>query len=326
MQIRVALLGLFCGLWLCSCSKPDDVSVVRLDQQLFAARSADDIRAFLNQHPAVAQLYFNANQTGNDTAVVRELTDRVNNPALQDFNKQLQAEYGDFSELRTQLAGAFANIKKDFPDFKAPRVETIATGFMGPDLIVNDSLVIIGIDYFAGPKSKYRPVGPSYPQYILRRYQPEYIVPAVIFAISDRYNATNRTDQTLLADMIYYGKGYVFTRTMLPDEKVTPDSLIIGYTDKQLTETFNAQDIVWGHFIDERLLYQTSPAIKQRYMNERPFTAEIGRSAPGAIGRWVGWRIVSTYYDKRSVGIRELMQNADARQIFEQSGYKGQLD
>ncbi|QJD77927.1 gliding motility protein GldB-related protein [Spirosoma rhododendri] len=323
MQIRVALVGLFCALWLCSCSKPDEVTVVRLDQQLFAAKSANDIRAFLNQHPGVAQLYFNANQAGNDTALVRELTDRVNNPALQDFNKQLQTEYGDLADLRTQLADAFANIKKDFPNFKAPRVETIATGFMGPDLVVNDSLVVIGIDYFAGPKSKYRPVGPSFPQYILRRYQRKYIVPAVIFAISDRYNATNRTDQTLLADMVYYGKGYVFTRTMLPN---TNDSLIIGYSDKQLTETFNAQDIVWAHFIDEKLLYQTSPAIKQRYMNERPFTAEIGPAAPGAIGRWLGWRIVSMYYDKRSVGIRELMQNADARQIFEQSGYKGQTE
>jgi hypothetical protein len=323
MHIRVALIGLFCALWLFSCSKPDDLSVVRLDQQLFAAKSASDIRTFLNQHPDVAQLYFNANQAGNDTALIRELTDRVNNPALQDFNKQLQAEYGDFSDLRTQLADAFANIKKDFPDFKTPRVITMASGFMGPDLVVNDSLVIISIDYFAGPRSKYRPQGPSFPQYILRRYQREYIVPAVIFALSDRYNATNRTDQTLLADMVYYGKGYVFTRTMLPE---TNDSLIIGYSDKQLTETFNAQDIVWAHFIDEKLLYQTSPAIKQRYMNERPFTAEIGRAAPGAIGRWLGWRIVSSYYDKRNVGIRELMQNADARQIFEQAGYKGQIE
>lgn len=322
MRIRVALLGLFCALWATSCTKPGEVAVVRLDQQLFGATSADSVRSFLNRHPDVAQLYFNANGAGNDTALVRELTERVSNPSLQDFNRQVQTEFGDLTDLRTQLADAFAAIKSDFPDFRPPRVETIVSGFLGPDLVVNDSLVIIALDYFAGPKARYRPKGPSFPQYILRRYQKDYIVPAVIFAISDRYNATNRADQSMLADMVYYGKGYVFTKTMLPN---TADSLIIGYSDKQLTETFNAQDIIWGHFIDNQLLYQTSPVIKQRYMNERPFTAEIGQACPGAIGRWVGWRIVGHYHDEQSnVGIAELMRNADARQIFEQSGYKGQ--
>ena len=320
----ITLLGLFSFFLLFSCQKNEDVTLVRLGQRLFAAKSAQQVRAFLNQNPAVAQLYFNANGAGNDTALIRELTDRINNPALREFNQQLQNEFGDMSDLKNQLAEAFTNLKKDFPDFKPPKVVTLATGFMGPDLVVNDSLVIISLDYFGGPSAKYRPRGPAYPQYILRRYDKDHIVPAVVFAISDKYNVTNRTDQTLLADMIYYGKGYVFTKTMLPN---VADSLIIGYSDKQLTQTFNAQDLVWGHFIDNQLLYQTNPAVKQRYMNERPFTAEIGQKAPGAIGRWLGWRIVGRYKDEHNnVSIAELMRNADARQIFEQSGYKGQVE
>ena len=183
---------------------------------------------------------------------------------------------------------------------------------------------MIGLDYFVGPKAKFRPQGAQYPQYILRRYQKEYIVPAIVFALSDKYNATNRADQTMLADMVYYGKGYVFTKTILPE---VADSLVIGYSDTQLTETFNAQDIVWAHFIDNQLIYQTNPAIKGRYLNERPFTAEIGPRCPGAIGRWVGWRIVGRYHDEHDdVSIASLMRNSDARQIFEQSGYKGQIE
>jgi hypothetical protein len=269
-------------------------------------------------------LYFNANEAGNDTALIRELADRVNNPALNELNQQVQAEFGDLTDLNTQLSEAFANIKKDFPDFHQPTVATVVTGFMGPDLVVTDSLIVIGLDYFAGPKAKYRPRGPQYPQYILRRYQKESIVPAIVFAISDKYNATNRADQTMLADMVYYGKGYVFTKTMLPE---TADSLVIGYSDTQLTETFNAQDIIWGHFIDNQLLYQANPAVKGRYLNERPFTAEIGQRCPGAIGRWVGWRIVGRYHDEHDdVAIADLMRNTDARLIFEQSGYKGQKE
>ncbi|GAB3779114.1 hypothetical protein GCM10028818_29340 [Spirosoma horti] len=307
-----------------SCTKNEDVTLIRLDQQLFSSKSPDSIRALLNQNQGISQLYFNANGAGNDTTLVRDLTNRVNNPALNEFNNQIQAEFGDMTDLKKQLAEAFTAIKKNFPDFKAPKVVTLVTGFLGPDLVVSDSLIVIGIDYFAGPKAKYRPPGQEFPQYILRRYQKEYIVPAIIFAISDKYNAANRADQTMLADMVYYGKGYVFTKTMLPE---VADSLVIGYSDKQLTQTFNAQDVVWAHFIDNQLLYQTSPAIKQRYLNERPFTAEIGQACPGAIGRWVGWRIVGRYHDEHSsVGIAELMRTADARLIFEQSGYKGQKE
>lgn len=324
MLLRTALLGLLCAFLLTSCTKKEDATLVRLDQQLFSTKSPQAVQTFLNQNLSVAQLYFNANGAGNDTALVNELTNRINNPALNELYQQVQAEFGDMADLKNQLSEAFTNIKKDFPDFRVPKVVTLVTGFSGPDLLVTDSLIVIGLDYFAGPKAKFRPRDPSFPQYILRRYQKEYIVPAIVFAISDKYNATSRADQTLLADMIYYGKGYVFTKTMLPE---VADSLVIGYTDKQLTETFNAQDIVWAHFIDNQLLYQTNPAVKQRYLNERPFTAEIGQGCPGAIGRWLGWRIVALYHDEHSsVSIANLMRNADARQIFEQSGYKGQSD
>lgn len=309
---------------LSSCDKREEVTLQRLDQQLFSGKSSDSIRTFLNQHPEVARLYFSSKEAGNDSALVKELYNRINDKELNVLYQQVQDEFSDVNDLQTQLSEAFTNIKKDFPDFRPPRVATLVTGFMGPDFVVSDSLIVIGLDYFVGPKAKYRPQGPEFPQYILRRYQREYLVPAIVFALSNRYNATDRNDQTLLADMVYYGKAYVFTKTMLPE---VADSLVIGYSDQQLTNTYAAQDLVWAHFIEEQLLYQTSPAIKQRYTNERPFTAEIGSKAPGAIGRWVGWRIVGKYHDEHpSVGIRELMANTNARQIFEESGYKGQPD
>ena len=327
MYLRVALWGLFCVLLINSCTKRDEVSEVtlqRLDQTLFSGKSRDSIRNFLNSQANVARLYFNVdNLPGNDTTLVNELYHRINDSTLNVLYQQVQNEFGTATDLQHELSTAFARIHTDFPDFRPPRVATMITGFMGPDLVITDSLIIIGLDYFAGPKARYRPRGPEYPQYILRRYQKQYITPAIVFAISDKYNATNKADQTMMADMVYYGKGYVFTKTMMPE---TADSLIIGYSDQQLTETYNAQEVVWAHFIDNQLLYQTNPSVKMRYMNERPFTAEIGARCPGAIGRWLGWRIVGRYNDEKKEAIQALMQNANARQIFEQSKYKGQKD
>ena len=306
-----------------SCTKTEPVQVERLGQTLFTAKSPAQMQRFLASHPGVFQLYFNANDPASDTALVMELTRRVNNPELQLLYKQTEAEFNDGASLGKSLAEAFQLIKKDFPFFKSPRIATIATGFMGPDLVVTDSLIVIGLDYFAGPKANYRPVGPEFPQYVLRRYQKDYIVPTIVRMISDRFNATDPADQTLLADMIHSGKGLLFTRTILPE---TPDSLIIGYSDRQLTQTFNSQDQVWAHFIDNQLLYNTSGEIKQRYMEERPFVAEIGTACPGRIGQWLGWRMVSYYQTRQKASLPDIMQVKGAQLLFQQSGYKGQKE
>lgn len=322
--------GVLCGLFavillLNSCAKNTEIRLDRLDQALFAAKSPEQIRAFLAKNPTITQLYLRLDEATTDSALVAELHHRVNDPELNVLYKQVQEEFpAENNDLAKQLGEAFANIKKAYPDFRTPRVVTMATGFMGPDMIVTDSLIVIGLDYFVGPKAKYRPRGPEFPQYILRRYAKQYIAPSVVFALGDNYNKTATADQTMLADMVYYGKGYVFTKAMIPE---VPDSLLIGYSDGQLTETYNAQDLVWAHFIDKELLYQTQPDVKARYMNERPFTAEIGARCPGAIGRWVGWRMVGRYFDKQTnPSITDLMANTDAKKLFQESGYKGQKE
>ncbi len=326
----MALTVLFCVLVGNACTeKRAEIKLQRLDRSLFTGKSREQIQSFLKANQDFARLYFNTTQFGQDTALVNALYNRVNDPELNVLYQQTQDEFTEATDLSNQLASAFAAIQKDFPAFRAPKVVTTFTGFMGPDLLVTDSLVIIGLDYFAGPKAKYRPQGPAYPNYILRRYRKDFIAPAIVFAISDKFNATNRADQTLLADMVYYGKGYVFTKAVLPGSDGEPiaDSLLIGYTDRQLTDTYASQDLVWAHFIDNQLLYQQNPAVKQRYMNERPFTAEIGPKCPGAIGRWLGWRIVGRYHDTHeSVSIADLMRNADAQKLFTESGYKGQKE
>ncbi|MBC8154769.1 MAG: gliding motility protein [Bacteroidetes bacterium] len=327
MRNWMAFVGLFCLLAMNACTgKRAEVKLQRAEQTLFTSKSREQIQSFLNANREFARLYFNTSQFGNDTALVTALYTRINDPELNVLYRQVQDEFTDMKPLRNQLSEAFANIEKEFPTFRAPKIITTVTGFMGPDLVVTDSLVIIGLDYFAGPKAKYRPPRNEFPEYILRRYQKPYMAPAIVFAISDKYNATNRADQSLLADMVYYGKGYVFTKAMLP-EVADGDSLVIGYTNRQLLDSYASQGDIWAHFIDNQLLYQTNPAVKQRYINERPFTAEISTQCPGAIGRWLGWRIVGRYHDTNaSIKIADLMRNDNARNVFAESGYKGQKD
>ncbi len=296
------------------------VTIRRLEKEIFAAKSPTDLDVLLQKNPFLRD-YFGLPKGAPDSLLTHQLYSNVTNPDLRRFSQDLQTQFGDLTSLRTQVQQAFGQIKASYPDFKVPQIVTTITGFMGSDLYVSDSIIVIGLDYFGGPKSKYRP---QLYDYQLRRYQQEYIVPALLFFISQKYNKVPAEDQTLLADMIWYGKGFEFVKHVAPD---TPDSLIIGYSQTQLDDVYASQQDIWAYFLDRKLLYQTREAEKERFIGERPATVEISQYCPGAVGRWVGWRIVSRFLqEKPDTKLSELMSMTNVRQLLEESKYKGQKD
>lgn len=297
------------------------LSIERLDSSLFACTTPQQFRLWVDTHAAFVNNYFLKNGLQDSTQVLTELYRRVNEPSLREFYKQTQTSFGDFDTLKSEFTTAFKNIKAYDPSFKVPRIQLAFSGFLGSDLIVSDSVIIIGLDYFLGPKAKFRPDVYGYQMW---RYNPKALVPQILFVMSEQYAKNNPQDQTMLSEMINYGKGYLFAQTMLPQ---TPDSLLIGYTGQQLAETKIAQDLVWGHFVDNKLLYETNPNKRIKYLGDRPQTPEIGPRCPGSIGRWMGWQIVR-YYEMNNpdVSLNELMKNQDARQILEASKYRGQAE
>lgn len=319
------------AIFLASCnSRPDrepdlsdiqvEVKVEPLEDALFASKSEAEVKSFLNQYPYLQQFYFEGYT--QDTSLASSLYDQVRNNELRSFKNQVDSLLGNRQEnLVKPLEEAFRHLKHYYPDFQPPRIETIVTGFLGNDLFVSDTLIIIGLEYFGGPKASYRPQVYTYQ---LRRYQQEYLIPSILFFMSDRYVRADPKDRTLLADMVGYGKAFEFVKHCLPQ---TPDSLILGFSERDLTRTYNSQMQIWAFFVQNKLLYEKGELVKQKYVGERPFTPEIGEEVPGGVGRWLGWRIVSSYLGKnQEVTLQELMNNPDARQILQQSGYKGQVE
>ena len=317
---------IFTFLWACtgdSDRRPDvsgiamPVKIRRLERELFKLSSQESVRNFLRQNSLFAENFLQSSQYPHDSVLVNRLYRMVNDRNLDTLFQQTQAAFGDLSGLEKEFAEAFRYVKYYYPQFHPPQIYTLVSGF-GTDLFVSDSLIVIGLDYYLGDRSKYRP---DVPNYIQRRYRLEYLVPSVITLLSQSYNATDLLDHTLLAEMVFYGKAYEFTAAMLPD---APDSLIIGYTGKQLAGTQANQGLIWAHFVEKKLLYETSTMVKTKYTGERPYTAEISPDCPGAIGRWLGWRIVQEYRQRHpDVTLPGLMKNKDAKSIFSESKYKG---
>ena len=308
------------------CTVPDEIVnlreeiiIERLEDQLFACQSVEEVLQFLANHQTLKVQFLGSEQYPNDTILAKSLLDRVNNPYIHTLKMDAEAEFGEMADLKLEFENAFAHIRKFDPTFKAPRIQTLITGFGSSEMIVSDSLIIIGIDYYIGPNATFRPN--DFPEYILERFQKEYIVPAVVLILSDKYIRSDYSDITMMADMIYYGKKYQFTKEMMP---CTQDSLIIWYSGKQIEDVEDNKQLIWANFLQNELLYETNHLIKEKFLGERPNTYEISAVCPGRIGAWVGWEIVRQYRMKfPEISLQKFMEEPDAKKIFNESNYRG---
>ncbi|WP_242929439.1 gliding motility lipoprotein GldB [Pontibacter vulgaris] len=294
---------------------PVTVEIERLEQPFFKIRSKEEVTQFLKSHPLFARKFLQQGQLP-DSVLQNSLYGLATNPELKKLASEAEQKFGKMEKEKEQLETAFKIIKYHYPDFKEPQVKTFVSG-LSQDLLVTDSLLVLGIDFFIGKKASYRP--DTY-EYILSRYERDYIVPSAMLLLSNKFNKASFLERSLLAEMISAGKAYYFVKTVMP---CTPDSLIIGYSAQKLADVNHNEGKIWAHFIEKSLLYEKSPFVVNKYIGERPNTPEIDATAPGRIGTWVGWQIVKKYMERNpDVTLPELMANDDFQKIFDESKYK----
>ena len=295
-----------------------ELRIESLEDSLPAITNKVQLVNFFSRHPELRDRFFNRSAYPDDSVFINELYNRFTSPHIDTLLQDTKKVFGDLSELKNEFQQAFANIKYYYPNFYPPKIITVITG-LETDLYVSDSLVIVGLDYFLGAKAKYKP---NMYEYMLRRYQKNFIVPSVmlLYGIDGRFNKTSVEDKTVLADMIAYGKAYNFAKHMMP---CTPDSIFIAYTQEELNGSIKNEGLIWYRFIEDQVLYETNHQVKQKYIDERPKTVEVGEKCPGRIGTWVGWQIVNSYRARYpEITIPQLMAMPSADKIFKESRYK----
>ncbi len=294
------------------------VTIERLEETLFRLESIQAVEDFISSHPVMANEFLGQDQYPSVSILASELYKRIKNPYVDTLYNETIASFGDLNDLKEEFEQAFSYLKHYYPDFKAPQIKTMVTGFGSSEMYVGEYQIIIGLEYYLGKGAKYNP--PDIPQYILPRYDRQYIVPAVMLLYADRFLKEDIDDQTMLADMIYYGKKFYFAKHMLP---CASDSVLVWYSGQELQEVEENKDAIWFHFLNNELLYETNHFTKQKYMDERPNVAEIGEKCPGRIGSWVGLDVVRAYMQTNpDITLQELMANPDAKNILTKSKYK----
>lgn len=289
-----------------------------LSTQLPAVKTKADLVNFFTAHPDVRDVFFQRTQYPSDSAFINELYQRFTNPHIDTLLMETQRIFGDEQQLKKEFEAAFGRLRSVYPDWPLPKIKTVITGLEN-DLFVSDSLIIVGLDYYLGEDARYKP---NMFEYMLRRYHPGFIVPSVmlLLGVDNRINQTNVEDRTVIADMVSYGKAYYFAQQMLP---CVADSTLFGYTPRELEGSKRFEDLIWKRMVEDNILFSTSYIIKQKYIQERPKTAEVGPECPGRIGTWVGLRIVEAYMaQKPETTLPQLMQLPDAGALFKTSKYR----
>ncbi|WP_281616442.1 gliding motility lipoprotein GldB [Flammeovirga sp. SubArs3] len=300
-----------------------NVEVRRLEQEIFQLKTKDQIVSYLIENPEIEKKYFlQAGLYPNRQILVDAIFDFLSKPENDTLKMDADRVFGDFEGYKKQFESAFKYIKYYYPDFKEPVIYTSVSGFanwgFGGDVLDFGDAIVVGLDYFEGETATYRV--PEVPGYILKRYTPEYLVPFTVQMLSNRFNNVNANDRTVLSHMIAWGKAYEFVDDVMP---FTPDTVKVGYSLRQLKEVEYNEGFIWGHFVENELLYKSERMTVKRYVDDRPVTSEISGDSPGRLGRWLGWRIVQSYMRSNpEVTLPQLMAEKDARKILQRSKYK----
>ncbi|MES2386899.1 MAG: hypothetical protein V4543_02770 [Bacteroidota bacterium] len=294
-----------------------DLKIIRFDKELRAAQNKGEVKAALLKYPVFMQRFL----AGGDPSVSADTlaaemdklrTDRYIDTMYHDTERI----FGDAKQLQSDLLNAFQHVNYYFPQDKAPEIYFAVSGF-STDIFINEQIAVVGLESFLGSKGHYRI--PNTPEYIASRMRPETVVNGMMLALSNRYNRADLLDNSLIAQMVHWGKAYYFMKKMQP---CVPDSLIIGYTAAQMKSCESQLPKIYGYFVDKSLFYETNHIEVNRYIGERPYTLEISDKCPGRIGRYLGWKIVQQYMEEQKLSIPELMQERDAKKIFAQSKFK----
>ena len=108
---------------------------------------------------------------------------------------------------------------------------------------------------------------------------------------------------------------------MIPSDS---DAEKIGYTPEEIQWAQDNEGYMWRYFIENKLLFDTSSKLANRFINPAPFSKfylEIDNETPGSIGKWLGWQIVRSYAKNNEVSLEALLQT-DAKELFDNSKYK----
>ncbi|MDI1356067.1 MAG: hypothetical protein PSX36_14200 [bacterium] len=263
---------------------------------------------------------FRLNGSG-DSLYKKSLLDFVNDRDVKTAYKYSKALYPDskMKELTDELNLCVKRFKVHFPKRKLPeKLVTCTTGW-NYAFAYMDNAFILSLDMYLNDTAiLYQML--RYPQYQTRKMNAAHILPDIARGWMLSEFDKVKPENNLLNHTIFYGKLFYAVNALLP---ATNDSLIIGYSTKQMKLCHQYEKQYWSYFAEKNRLYENSLMTIRELTSEGPFTGAISRDCPPRIAMWIGWQIVKSYMKhNETVTLEELMTETDAQKILTKSKYR----
>ncbi|MFY7840990.1 MAG: hypothetical protein ACOVP7_11980 [Lacibacter sp.] len=245
---------------------------------------------------------------------------------------QSQRLYKDFSGTAKELEDGFRYVKHYFPDYKVPTIITTvgpmdalapmsnnepSPNYMGEDFLSVSLQFYLGKDFSIYNDPGY--ISSVAPLYRSARFSKEYIAGDVFKLVIDDLFPDSSSRYPLIERFIEKGKRLYLLQQFLPNSN---DTLLIGYTGKQLEWCKENERSMYNFFIQQNLLFEIDPALTQNFTTDGPTTQGMPEQSPGNIGAFLGWEIVKAYMKKKpSVTVAQLMRTSN-KNIFNEADYK----
>lgn len=243
--------------------------------------------------------------------------DKMQNPLWRELYTEVQKEYSNFEPIRKDLGKLFKHLKFYFPESKTPKIITLISEMdYNNKVIYTDSLVIISLELYLGKEHKFY----QFPTYLKQNFEQKQILPDVVSSFSIQKIAPI-VDQSLLSQMVYFGKQLYLKDLLLPDYT---DAEKIGFTLEQNKWCEENEGYMWRYFLENQMLYSNDSKLGNRFINPAPFSKfylEIDNESPGRVGTWMGWKMVQSFMKNNDVSIDKMLK-MNAKELFEKSKYK----
>lgn len=315
-----------------------DLKVERFEQDFFAIDSnatKQGLSQLQQKYPTFAALFINhvlgLGPVNDSNTLVFEGSKRflhLNKPVFEASQKL----YKDFSGTAEELTNGFRYVKHYFPSYAVPNIITtvgpmdalapMSNNEPTPNYI-GENFLAIGLQFYLGKDySIYNDQGfisSIAPQYRSRRFSKEFMASDVFALVIDDLYPDSSKRYPLIERFVEKGKRLYLLNQFLPNSH---DTLLIGYTGKQLDWCKDNERSVYNFFIQQNLLYEIDPERLRNFVTDGPTTQGMPEQSPGNIGAFIGWEIVRSYMKKNpSVTLPQLMK-ASNKIIFNESDYK----
>lgn len=236
------------------------------------------------------------------------------------LNEEVEKKFKDKTSLTEDIKTVFQRMSYYYPEIKLPQPYFYVSGidYETPPVMLAENGIAISLDYYLGVNNRiYDYVG--MPRFRSTRCHPAYVARDLAQSIYQTFLYRQHNQKDVLTEMIHSGKMYYFMEALNPH---LPDSVLLGYSSKQMQWIQNNEGNVWASVVGNDMLYAKGLDAYRNFFGDGPFTQAFSDEAPARLGEFIGLQIVRSYMGNNDVSLQELMADDDVQHIFQESFYK----